>query len=161
MSHELSASSKYPWIFELHRAYVEEYNGKQPAAFTRGRWDNDWKASDEEARAANSEARAWCKRRIAERCLFGVDLNPTAVNLAHVALWIESLAGDRPLTYFEHHVRCGNSLLGTWLDRLEYPPLSSMEKGKSKGNENNQKNAAHPRLENARIPGAHPFSIAT
>lgn len=115
---------------ELHRAYVKEYNGKQPPAFTRGLWDDHWQASDEEARAANSEARAWCKRRIAERCLFGVDLNPTAVNLARVALWIESLAGDRPLTYFEHHVRCGNSLLGTWLDRMDLPPLPSMEKGR-------------------------------
>jgi hypothetical protein len=115
---------------ELHRAYVKEYSGKQPPAFTRGRWDDHWQATDEEARAANSEARAWCKRRVAERCLFGIDLNPTAVNLARVALWIESLAGDRPLTYFEHHVRCGNSLLGTWLDRMDLPPLPEMEKGR-------------------------------
>lgn len=110
----------------LHRAYVEEYGGKAPPEFrsTTGQgWDTNWRAPDEEARAANSEARAWCKRRIAERCLFGVDLNPTAVQLAQVALWIESLAGDRPLTYFQHHIRCGNSLLGTWMDRLEEPPL--------------------------------------
>ncbi|MBT9260220.1 MAG: N-6 DNA methylase [Clostridiales bacterium] len=110
----------------LHRAYVEEYGGKVPREFrsTTGQaWDTNWRASDEGARAANSEARAWCKRRIAERCLFGVDLNPTAVQLAQVALWIESLAGDRPLTYFQHHIRCGNSLVGTWMDRLEEPPL--------------------------------------
>jgi hypothetical protein len=105
----------------LHRAYVEEYHGKPPPGF-HGNWDTGWRASDEEARAANSEARAWCKRRIAERCLYGVDLNPTAVELARVSLWIESLAGDRPLTYFEHHVRCGNSILGSWLDRLASPP---------------------------------------
>jgi hypothetical protein len=96
----------------LHAAYCKDHGGQGPPHF-RGRWDTECDASDEEARAANSEARAWCKRRIAERCLFGVDLNPTAVNLARVSLWIESLAGDRPLTYFEHHVRCGNSLLGT------------------------------------------------
>lgn len=110
----------------LHRAYVEEYRGKAPPRYrsTTGQgWDDHWRASDEEARAANSEARAWCKRRIAERCLFGVDLNPTAVQLARVALWIESVAGDRPLSYFEHHIRCGNSLLGTWMHRLEEPPL--------------------------------------
>jgi len=113
----------------LHRAYVEEHGGKAPEHFrstTAQGWDADWRTTDEQARAANSEARAWCKRRIAERCLFGVDLNPTAVALARVALWIESLAGDRPLTYFEHHVRCGNSLLGTWLDRLGHPPLPSL-----------------------------------
>lgn len=110
----------------LHKAYVEEYGGQAPPEFrgTAGQgWDDNWQASDEEARATGSEARAWCKRRIAERCLFGVDLNPTAVQLARVALWIESVAGDRPLTYFEHHIRCGNSLLGSWLARLEEPPL--------------------------------------
>lgn len=109
----------------LHRAYVEEYGSKAPPHFrstTRQPWDDNWRAPDHEARAANSEARAWCKRRIAERCLFGVDLNPTAVQLARVALWIESVAGDRPLTYFEHHIRCGNSLLGTWMEKLRHPP---------------------------------------
>jgi len=112
----------------LHRAYVQEFNGKAPPLF-RGHWDAHWEVSDEEARAAGSEARAWCKRRIAERCLFGVDLNPTAVELARVSLWIESLAGDRPLTYFAHHLRCGNSLLGTWLDRLGSPPLPELGSG--------------------------------
>ncbi|MDR7495213.1 MAG: N-6 DNA methylase [Armatimonadota bacterium] len=115
----------------LHRAYVREHDGKAPPHFrATGRgWDAECEASDEEARASGSEARAWCKRRIAERCLFGVDLNPTAVNLARVSLWIESLAGDRPLTYFEHHIRCGNSILGTWLDRLGSPPLPDLGTG--------------------------------
>lgn len=116
---------------ELHRAYVREHGGKGPPAFratTDQEWDSDAEAPDAEARAVASEARAWCKRRIAERCLFGVDLNPTAVTLAHVALWIESAAGDRPLTYFEHHVRCGNSLLGSWLDRLAEPPVPDRKK---------------------------------
>ncbi|MDR7548778.1 MAG: N-6 DNA methylase [Armatimonadota bacterium] len=115
----------------LHRAYVREHDGKAPPHFrATGRgWDAECEASDEEARASGSEARAWCKRRIAERCLFGVDLNPTAVNLARVSLWIESLAGDRPLTYFEHHIRCGNSILGTRLDRLGSPPLPELGTG--------------------------------
>lgn len=114
----------------LHRAYVREHGSAGPPAYRGTKpWDADCDAKDELARAANSEARAWCKRRVAERCLFGVDLNPTAVNLAHVALWVESLAGDRPLTYFEHHVRCGNSLLGTWLDRFRLPPLPDLRGG--------------------------------
>jgi hypothetical protein len=116
----------------LHRAYVEECKGSAPPGF-RGTWDTDHEASDEDARAMGSEARAWCKRRIAERCLFGVDLNPTAVALARVALWIESLAGERPLTYFNHHIRCGNSILGTWLDRLGDPPLPSMGRSDESG----------------------------
>ncbi|MGH7341924.1 MAG: Eco57I restriction-modification methylase domain-containing protein, partial [Candidatus Rokuibacteriota bacterium] len=115
----------------LHRAYALEHGGKAPPHFrsTTGQgWDADWQTTDEDARARLSEARAWCKRRIAERCLFGVDLNPTAVTLAHVSLWIESVAGDRPLTYFEHHVRCGNSLLGSFVERLARPPFDEKDK---------------------------------
>ena len=120
----------------LHRAYVEAFPHAGPPQFrsTTGQgWDDNWRASDEEARAANSEARAWCKRRVAERCLFGVDRSATAVVLARVALWIESVAGDRPLTYFAHHVRCGNSLLGTWLDRVDRPPVPSLASGRDSG----------------------------
>ena len=51
-----------------------------------------------------------------------MDLNPAAVQLAQVALWIESLAGDRPLSFFSHHIRCGNSLLGSSLARFDLPP---------------------------------------
>ena len=39
-----------------------------------------------------------------------------------MALWIESLAGDRPLSFFAHHIRLGNSLLGTFADRFDAPP---------------------------------------
>lgn len=113
---------------ELHQAYWKKYEGKCPPEFNKPEiWKNsDPQALDQASRTAGDEARAWCKRRIAERCLFGVDANPTAVKLAQVALWIESLAGDRPLTFFQHHIRLGNSLLGAWLDVLEQPPLEAM-----------------------------------
>ena len=52
------------------------------------------------------------KRIVAERCIYGVDLNPLAVELAKVSLWLTTLAYDRPLSFFDHHLRCGNSLLG-------------------------------------------------
>lgn len=87
---------------------VEFYPDRRLDSTVRERWEH--------------EGEQWCKRRIIERCLFGVDLNPTAVQLAQVALWIESLAGDRPLSFFSHHIRCGNSLLGTRVDRLHRPP---------------------------------------
>jgi hypothetical protein len=99
---------------KLFEAYSRENSGGPPPTFTGSK--EDW----------SREGEAWCKRRVTERCLFGVDLNPTAVNLARVSLWIESLAGDRPLTYFEHHVRCGNSVLGTWLDDFHRPPVPKM-----------------------------------
>lgn len=77
-----------------------------------------------------AEGEAWCKRRVVEQCLYGVDLNPTAVQLAQVALWIESLAGDRPLSFFAHHIRHGNSLLGSTLARLDDPPLPDLRSGR-------------------------------
>ena len=52
------------------------------------------------------------RRTIAQRCLFGVDRNPMAVQLARLSLWLATLAGDRPLTFLDHHLRVGNSLVG-------------------------------------------------
>ena len=65
--------------------------------------------------------RADLKRRIAEGCLFGVDLNPTAVQLARLSLWLTTMAGDRPLTFLDHHLAAGNSLLGARLADLSRP----------------------------------------
>ena len=62
------------------------------------------------------------RRRIAERCLYGVDINPMAVQLARLSLWLTTLAADRPLTFLDHRLRCGDSLLGTWLDTLRSAP---------------------------------------
>jgi hypothetical protein len=52
------------------------------------------------------------KRRVVEHCLYGVDLNPLAVELAKVALWLETAAINYPLTFLDHHLRWGNSLVG-------------------------------------------------
>ena len=59
--------------------------------------------------------RAGFRRTVAQRCLYGVDLNPMAVQLARLSLWLTTFAGDRPLTFFDHHLRTGNSLVGTTL----------------------------------------------
>ncbi|HEY0876130.1 MAG TPA: N-6 DNA methylase [Vicinamibacterales bacterium] len=59
--------------------------------------------------------RAGFRRIIAQRCLFGVDLNPMSVQLARLSLWLTTLCGDRPLTFFDHHLRVGNSLVGASL----------------------------------------------
>jgi hypothetical protein len=67
--------------------------------------------------------RAAARRRIASRCLFGVDRNPMAVQLAQLSLWLATLAPDRPLSFLDHHLVCGNSLIGASpLDVLERPP---------------------------------------
>jgi hypothetical protein len=62
------------------------------------------------------------RRTIAERCLYGVDINPMAVQLARLSLWLATLAADRPLTFLDHHLQAGDSLLGAWLDDLRRSP---------------------------------------
>jgi hypothetical protein len=52
-------------------------------------------------------------RDVIGRCLYGVDINPMAVELCKVTLWLEALEPGKPLSFLDHHVRCGNSLLGT------------------------------------------------
>jgi hypothetical protein len=51
-------------------------------------------------------------RDIVGRCLYGVDINPMAVELCKVNLWLEALQPGKPLSFLEHHIQCGNSLLG-------------------------------------------------
>src|SRR5438034_164266 len=64
------------------------------------------------------------RRAIARRCLYGVDLNPMAVQLARLSLWLATLAADRPLSFLDHRLRVGDSLLGTWLAQLRHPPAA-------------------------------------
>jgi hypothetical protein len=51
-------------------------------------------------------------REVIGRCVYGVDVNPMAVELCKVALWMEALEPGKPLSFLDHHIRCGNSLLG-------------------------------------------------
>lgn len=53
-------------------------------------------------------------REVARRCLFGVDRNPMAIELAKVALWIETVEPGKPLSFLDAHLRCGDSLLGVY-----------------------------------------------
>ena len=52
-------------------------------------------------------------RDVAGRCLHGIDINPMAVELCKVSLWLESNTPGRPLSFLDHRIVCGNSLLGT------------------------------------------------
>jgi hypothetical protein len=57
-------------------------------------------------------------RLICDRCLFGVDRNPMAVEMAKLSLWIATMARDLPFTFLDHALRCGDSLLGADLHQL-------------------------------------------
>src|SRR6218665_3157231 len=74
----------------------------------------------------DTEARTIVARRlIAERCLYGVDLNPLAVELAKLSIWLVTLAKGRPFGFLDHNLRCGDSLLGIHrLDQLTHLSMS-------------------------------------
>jgi hypothetical protein len=59
------------------------------------------------------------RRDVLQHCIYAVDLNPMAVELAKVSLWINSAVEDKPLNFLDHHIKCGNSLIGTNSELLE------------------------------------------
>ncbi len=59
------------------------------------------------------------KRKIMKRCIFGVDLNPMAVDLAKLSLWLDSFAIGMPLTYMDHHLKTGDSTIGSFMDDMK------------------------------------------
>ena len=52
---------------------------------------------------------------VLKRCVYGVDKNPMAVELAKVSLWLHTFTVGAPLSFLDHHLRCGDSLFGTWV----------------------------------------------
>jgi hypothetical protein len=54
----------------------------------------------------------YARRLIAQRCLYGVDVNPFATDLSKLSLWLATLAKDHPFTFLDHALRCGDSLVG-------------------------------------------------
>lgn len=55
------------------------------------------------------------RRMVMKRCIYGVDKNPMAVELAKVSLWLHTFTVGAPLSFLDHHLRCGDSLFGSWV----------------------------------------------
>jgi hypothetical protein len=58
------------------------------------------------------------RRAVAQRCLYGADSNPMAVQLARLSIWLATLSPDRPLTFLDHRLVAGDSLVGASIDDL-------------------------------------------
>jgi hypothetical protein len=71
---------------------------------------------------SQQRAEALCRRLIAVHCLYGVDKNPLAVELAKLALWLESHAEGMPLTFLDHRLVIGDSLTGPFWEKLVFRP---------------------------------------
>jgi len=75
---------------------------------------------------------AYWKRRVVQSCIYGVDLNPLAVELAKLSLWLITVAKDRPLSFLDHHLRPGNSLVGARLTALQAHGTATAAKKRKK-----------------------------
>jgi hypothetical protein len=79
-----------------------------------------WHAHDEvPALPPDEREEIFAMRLVAQRCLYGVDRNPVAVDLAKVSLWLVTLAKDHALTFVDHALRHGDSLVGLSLKQIE------------------------------------------
>jgi Alw26I/Eco31I/Esp3I family type II restriction m6 adenine DNA methyltransferase len=70
------------------------------------------------------------RRRVVESCIYGVDLNPLAVELAKLTLWLGTMAKSKPLSFLNHHLRVGNSLIGARVADLDEIPKRKGKRGK-------------------------------
>ena len=97
----------------------------------------------------DTEARTVIARRlIAERCLYGIDLNPLAVELAKLSIWLVTLAKGRPFGFLDHNLRCGDSLLGIHrLDQLTELSMVPTGKGQQRLFGQNIERAVHEAIE--------------
>ncbi|MFW6172185.1 MAG: Eco57I restriction-modification methylase domain-containing protein [Elusimicrobiota bacterium] len=70
----------------------------------------------------------WAKREVARNCIYGVDVNPLATELAKVSVWLNTLEQDKPLSFIDHHLKTGNSLIGADIHDLDKHPDEEVEK---------------------------------
>lgn len=87
--------------------------------------DGTWHTGD-----VTAMDRVRLRRDVASRCLYGVDLNPMAVQLARLSLWLATLAADKPLSFLDHHLVTGDSLVGASLEDIARQP--SKQAGRSR-----------------------------
>ncbi|WP_425354858.1 hypothetical protein [Limnoraphis robusta] len=81
----------------------------------------------QESGYSQQEAQALCRRMVAVHCLYGVDKNPLAVELAKLSLWLESHAEGLPLTFLDHRLLLGDSLTGPFFHHLLTYPGTQQE----------------------------------
>jgi hypothetical protein len=76
----------------------------------------------------NDYLRAYLRRHIVERCLYGVDLDQLAVELARLSLWIETMDPRLPFGFLDHKIKVVNALVGCWFDRFQDYPTMAWER---------------------------------
>ena len=85
--------------------------------------ENHWENEE-----VNADVTYW-KRKVVENCIYGIDINNLSVLLARLSLWLISASNDKALSFIDHHLKCGNSIVGATLNQvqiqnIDYPLLS-------------------------------------
>ncbi|MBX3251398.1 MAG: N-6 DNA methylase [Myxococcales bacterium] len=81
-------------------------------------WTREGKLEDVARVAPNEDPVLHARRLVAQRCLYGVDRNDSAVELTKLSLWLVTLAKDLPFTFVDHALRHGDSLVGLSFDQI-------------------------------------------
>lgn len=82
--------------------------------------------------------KAILRRYVVERSIYGVDLDPLAVELCRLSLWIETMDRSLPFSFLDHKIKPGNSLVGAWFDQFQHYPVMAWKnrEGGDKGHTN-------------------------
>ena len=85
--------------------------------------------------------KAVLRRHVVERCIYAVDLDPLAVELCRLSLWIETMERDLPFGFLDHKVKCGNALIGAWFDQFRHYPAMAWKN--REGGDKTHSNGVH------------------
>ena len=85
--------------------------------------------------------KAVLRRHVVERCIYAVDVNPLAVELCRLSLWIETMDRELPFGFLDHKVKCGNALIGAWFDQFQHYPVMAWKT--REGGDKNHANGVH------------------
>ena len=82
--------------------------------------------------------KARLRRHVVERCIYAVDLDPLAVELCRLSLWIETMDRELPFGFLDHKIKRGNALVGAWFDQFQHYPAMAWKnrEGGDKGHSN-------------------------
>ncbi len=85
--------------------------------------------------------KAVLRRHVVERCIYAVDLDPLAVELCRLSLWIETMDRTLPFGFLDHKIKCGNALIGAWFDQFRHYPAMAWKN--REGGDKGHKNGVH------------------
>ncbi|TRZ92048.1 hypothetical protein D4R89_01890 [bacterium] len=87
------------------------------------------------------KTKAVIRRYVVERSLYGVDIDPLAVELCRLSLWVETMDRSLPFSFLDHKIKCGNSLVGAWFDQFRHYPVMAWKN--RDGGDKNHTNGVH------------------